>query len=99
MPRVSLSGALVVIIPFLVVEAALIWYSLRHSSVWTGAMMLLLAAVVGAIYFRTRRCPQCGGRLLLRSERLPGEQYRYMLDCARCDISWDTGHVVPESPE
>jgi hypothetical protein len=99
MPRVSLFAAFAVVIPFLVVEAALIWYSLRHSSGWPGALMLFLAAIAGAIYFRTRRCPQCGGKLLLRSEQLPGHQYRQMLDCTRCDISWDTGHVIPESPE
>jgi predicted RNA-binding Zn-ribbon protein involved in translation (DUF1610 family) len=65
---------------------------------WVAGCSAAIAFVVGLYtirsHFYRRRCPQCGERLILRQDYIPGTtRFRCLLDCMRCGVAWDTGHL------
>jgi hypothetical protein len=75
---------------------ALVAVAIDLIEVTTGLTVFVAALVISvaasAWYIRTRRCPQCGQRLLPPG----GWWYRFpgiplLMRCVRCDIDWDFG--------
>ncbi|NBR86201.1 MAG: hypothetical protein EBS84_20690 [Proteobacteria bacterium] len=62
-----------------------------------GPLLLapILLLVGGAFYFHfVKRCPQCRTPLRYRREMIAGTtRYRALHDCAKCQVTWDSGVV------
>jgi hypothetical protein len=95
LPRVSAARAALIIIPFLMLEALVVWFCLRREVVWPAVVgFIAFPLVISRFHWGRRRCPQCHGRLVVRNEDLAEypDGYRLLLDCPRCDITWYTGY-------
>ncbi len=88
---------IVLAIVFSLLGIWVVWLALRNPLL--GVLYILLLAIPLAVvrffYYRRRRCPECGHRLVLRRDPIEGpwNRYRVMLDCPHCQIAWDTGEV------
>jgi hypothetical protein len=92
LPPIRMTVAAGIIVAFSVLGAACVWLALSEKSdLWLAPIIALLFAA-SFLYFKRRRCPQCGDRLQPRKlSATDRDEYRMFLDCKRCDISWDTG--------
>jgi hypothetical protein len=93
-PPLTTRQAAIFIGPFLAISALVIWFASRSDN---GLSMLLAFVVIGVTVFvcwhlYLRRCPQCHGMLVARRRHIEGTKYSYrlLMDCPRCQISWDT---------
>ena len=66
-----------------------------QSQILVVVSVLVLIATVNILaylYYHRRRCPSCGDLLICRDEFIgDSKQARCLLDCRRCQITWNTG--------
>ena len=96
-PKLAISRAVLVIVPFATLAAIVTWLTVRYGM--SLLPMVLFGVVVVASYFYVyrRRCPECRSRLSVRRDYIgSSRRYRLMLDCPHCQIAWDTGHIIDE---
>jgi hypothetical protein len=98
LPRFPLSHAVCVVVSFAVVAALIAWVAARYGISILPVALFAIVAIIGYFYYHRRRCPECGNRLVVRRDYVQGtQQFRLLLDCPRCQIAWDTGHIGDES--
>ena len=97
-PKLPLSRVVLVVIAFTALAGLAAWFGIRHeSAVLPGALFVLLG-VGSVIFYSRRRCPECRSRLSVRHDYIGTSRlYRLLYDCPRCQITWNTGHVLDES--
>ena len=112
LPPTPKGRTVVLVISFFLLAILFLWLWFRHplnlrnplmgllGRVLEFSLLLIPLAIIRHFYFNRRRCPECGNRLLLRRDPVKGTRWRYrmMLDCTRCQIAWDTGHVEDDAP-
>jgi len=77
---------------FAISTAVFIGLGIRLEQPVVAALPFFVAVPIGWYFFWPRRCPQCGGRVRTRDERIAGgTEYRILAVCPRCAINWDTG--------
>lgn len=98
LPRFPVSRAVLIVLPFMALAALAAWFAVRYDSRVVLLILFLLPVVIGYFYYYHRHCPECQSRLVVRRDYIGGTQrYRMLLDCPRCQIAWDTGHIGDES--
>ncbi len=103
LPRIPARTAAPLVAVALIAPVALALLAVAyHSRLLIIISILVPLAILSAsiyFYFYRRRCPQCGGLLSFRREPIaPTTRFRWLFDCPRCRISWDTGVVGDDSP-
>lgn len=98
LPRLPISRALVIVTLFLSFAAFATWFAVRYEDKALLLILFFAPVIIGYFYYYRRRCPECRGRLTFRRDYIGStQQYRVLLDCPRCQIAWDTGHIGDES--
>jgi predicted Zn finger-like uncharacterized protein len=98
LPRRPMSLAVLILLPFVALAGLATWLAMRYDSEVVLFVLFLSPVILGYLYYYHRRCPECHSRLAVRRDYIGGAQrYRMLLDCARCGIAWDTGHIGDES--
>ena len=93
-PRIPKRRATFIAISFAAVVAVAVCLIVRFDTGFLPALLFIAAALVGYFYFFRTRCPECGGKLVVRHDYITGtKKFRLFLDCPRCQIGWDTGQI------
>jgi len=89
--------AALIVLPFIGLAALAAWLAMRYDSEVVLLALFALPMAIAYFYYYHRRCPECRSRLAVRRDYIAGTpRYRILLDCPRCLVAWDTGHVVDE---
>jgi len=97
-PRFPLGRAALIVVLFAALAALVVWLSARYDSNALPALLFVAIIVICHLYYHRRRCPDCRSRLSVRREYIGNtQQFRLMLDCPRCQITWDTGDTGDDS--